>query len=233
MFGFYKTTVGKKIVVASTGVVLFLFVLGHMAGNLKAFMGFNAASGRYKLDEYGEFLRTMGHEVMGNYTALWIVRVVLLLCLLLHLITIVQLQYQKQRARPIGYAKREYDCATYAARSMFLGGLLLLIFIVYHLLHLTTGTLHFRGFEEGAVYSNVVTAFNQPLIVAGYLVAMLILSMHLFHGVWSMFQTLGLDTPQRNKLLRTIAAAASVIIGLGFASVPIAVASGFLNLGQG
>ena len=229
MFSFYRTSIGKKFIVAVSGALLFGFLVLHMLGNLKAFAGFDTTTGAYKLDLYALFLRSMAHEMVGNYTILWTTRAALFGALVLHVVTVIQLQLAARRSRPVAYAKTDYDSASYAARSMFWGGVLLLFFIVYHLLHFTTGDLHMRGFVEGQVYSNVYNAFSSGAIVSLYLVAMGVLGLHLYHGVWSLFQTLGFDRPGRNKLFRGLACLAALGLFLGFISVPVAVFAGLLS----
>ena len=225
---FYKTTIGKKVVVALTGIVLFGFVVLHMAGNLKTFMGYGS-DGVHHLDHYAIFLREVGQEVVGYSTVLWLTRIVLLLSLLIHLVTVWKLRFLNMASRPVDYQRFNYRSSTSAARLMWWGGLVLLAFIVYHILHFTIGTAH-SSFIEGSVYWNVWSAFQTPLTVGVYFVAMLFLGLHLFHGVWSLFQTLGLDNPQRNLALRKLAALMAVVVALGFVSVPIAVISGVLPM---
>ena len=229
MIDFYRSTIGKKFVVAGTGVVLFGFVVGHMLGNLKAFMGMDPSRGAHHLDVYAAFLREMGEQFAGYGTLLWVVRAVLLVCLVLHVATVLQLQARSAAARPEQYERYVPQCSTYAARSMFWGGLFLLLFIVFHLLHLTTGTLHFRGFVEGHVFANVVRAFKDPALVFFYLFAMGALGFHLFHGVWSLFQTFGVESARSNARTRGLALLAALVVALGFCSVPVAVAIGALG----
>lgn len=221
LFTFYSSTIGKKIVVALTGLVLVGFVLGHMIGNLKTFMG-KGEDGRWALDHYAEFLRSMGSDLFGPENLLWIVRIGLLLALVLHVLTVIQLTLRNKQAKPQGYVNPRYSASSYAARSMAVGGLLLLAFIIFHILHFTTGDLHF-DFRHGEVYRNVYLAFEQGGFVGIYVLAMLALGLHLFHGTWSVFQTLGFDNPDRNKTLRGIASALAIIVPLGFLAVPISV----------
>ena len=224
LIDFYRSTLGKKIIMAVTGLVLILFILGHMAGNLKLFAGMDPATGRYKLDLYGEFLRSMGHEMMGHMTALWIVRVGLLVCICSHVLMALQLSMINRNARPVGYKKVLHQSSTLASRGMMIGGIILLAFIIFHILHFTTGNLHFRGFEEGHVYANVWKGFQSPAVTGFYLLAMLSVCFHTFHGIWSVFQTLGVDSPTLNPLLRRAALVVSVVLLIGFSAVPIACA---------
>jgi succinate dehydrogenase / fumarate reductase cytochrome b subunit len=218
---FYASTIGKKIVVAVTGLILVGFVIGHMMGNLKTFMG-QAKDGRWALDHYAEFLRTMGADFAGPETLLWVVRIVLLIALVLHVATVIQLSIRNRCAKPIGYAHPKYRASTYAARSMALGGFLIFCFVIFHILHFTTGDLH-SDFRHGEVYRNVYTAFQQGGFVVIYAAAMFALGLHLFHGTWSVFQTLGIDNPDRNASLRCIAKLLAIVVPLGFVAVPLAI----------
>ena len=226
---FYGSTVEKKIVMALTGLVLIGFVAGHMAGNLKIFAGADPSTGVYKIDHYGEFLREMGSEMFGHAGFLWIVRVVLLVCVVLHAMSGIQLARLNRVAKPAGYKVTSYRSANAASRTMLYGGLFLIVFITFHILHLTTGSVHYRGFVEGKVYSNVYSAFQSPVLVSFYVVSMGLLGLHLYHGTWSCFQTLGVDTPRWNKTIRTVAKLLAVALFVGFSAVPISVAAGVLQ----
>lgn len=225
---FYQSTIGKKFVAAVTGALLFGFVVMHMAGNLKAFAGVGS-DGVHKLDHYAHFLHTIGADMAGEGTVLWGARIGLLIVVLLHIVTVAQLTMLNRKSRPVRYAKEERSASTFASRSMAVGGSILLIFIIFHILHFTTGDLHFDGFEHGKVYANVHSAFQHWYLVAFYLLAMFFLGLHLFHGLWSLCQTLGIDNPDRNDTLRKIALAASVVVAVGFASVPLGVFAGVLG----
>ena len=213
---------------AVSGLVLVLFVLGHMAGNLKIFAGIDPATGDYKIDDYGRFLRSMGAEMLGHSGVLWIVRVVLLACLLIHAISGIQLARLNRAAKPVGYKTNSYRSANAASLTMIYGGLFLLVFVVFHILHFTTGNLHFSGFVEGEVYANVWSSFQSSLTAGFYVVSMGLLGLHLYHGTWSMFQTLGVDTPRWNQGLRTTAKVVAIALFIGFSSVPVGIAVGLL-----
>lgn len=223
----YGSTIGKKIVIALTGLILFGFLIGHMVGNLKAYGGFNA-DGIAKLDLYAAFLREMGHEMLGHATVLWLARGGLLLALILHVVTIIQLQALNRRARPKDYEKRVGSSATLASRTMFYGGMIILLFIILHILHFTTGSIHFDGFVHGHVYANVYSAFSKPLIAVAYCATMIVIGGHLYHGLWSLFQTLGLDSPDNNEMLRMTARVLACVIAIGFMAVPLGIVGGFL-----
>lgn len=226
MLSFYKSTIGKKVVVAVTGCFLFLFVIGHMAGNMKVFLGYDR-HGVHHIDAYGHFLRTFLEDAFGYGGFLWLMRGGLLAILALHLYTVMQLQVLKAKARPVDYKKQDLRASTFSARTMMLGGFVILLFIVFHLLHLTLGTV-LEGFVHGEVYANLHRAFRSPLTVFMYIIAMAALGLHLRHGLWSFLQTLGLDNPDRNKCIRLGAAGLSVVIVLGFLSVPLAIYFGIL-----
>lgn len=226
---FYGSTIGKKFVVAGTGIVLFLFVVGHMIGNLKTFAGIDPESGLYKLDVYAHFLREIGHQMFGHGGFLWLVRIVLVACVLAHVVTVIQLRRLNNASKPVKYKVDGYQASTYAARTMWWGGLIIAAFIVFHILHFTTGHLHFQGFEHGAVYANVYKGFQVWYTVVIYLVALLALTFHLYHGVWSLFQTLGLEGPKRNRAIRLLAQVSAVVLFLGFISVPVAAFAGLMK----
>jgi len=224
----YSSSLGKKVIVALTGLVLFGFVVGHMMGNLKAFAGLDTVSGFHKLDMYAVFLKEIGQDIFGYQGFLWLVRVGLLGAVVLHIVTVIQLQAMNRGMRPEGYHKPVYRASSFAARTMFYGGIILAIFIVFHILHFTTGHMHFYGFEHGAVYANVYSAFSRWYLVLFYTVAMLALAFHTYHGVWSMFQTLGLNNRDWNPLLKNFATVFAVVLFIGFLSVPFAIFFGIL-----
>lgn len=225
---FYSTTVGKKIAMALSGLIFVGFVIGHMLGNLKIFLGFDHVHGTYFLDAYGEHLRTFGEEFLGRTTFLWIVRAVLFSSLVIHVTSAIQLSIRNRQAKPAKAAQIRYSSANAASRTMLFGGLFLLCFIVFHILHFTTGQLHFRGFEEGKVYANVYSGFQSLPAAAFYVAAMFFLMLHLYHGIWSMFQTLGVDSPAWNKGIRTAAKIVSVFLFIGFSVVPVGVVAGVI-----
>ena len=208
--GFWASTVGKKIVMAVTGVILFGFVIGHLAGNLQVY------EGPAKLNAYGAFLHSIGE-------ILWPVRIILLICIALHIIATVQLALRKKRARPIGYSRKQAIASSYASRTMYWSGPIVLAFIIFHLLHLTAGYIHpGAAYIEGDVYHNVVSGFQVWWVSLSYIVAISLLGLHLRHGLWSMFQTLGFHHPRYMKRLKTAAGLVSFAIFWGFVSIPIA-----------
>lgn len=219
---FWATAIGKKAVMALTGVFLFGWIFLHMLGNLKLYLGAE------HLNEYAKFLITMGAPALPDYAALWVSRALLLIAVILHIVAATQLTLMNRAARPVGYRDREYVVGTYAARTMRWGGVIILLFIVYHLLHFTTGTVH-PSFIEHDVYHNVVTGFQVWWVSAFYIIANLALGLHLYHGLWSMFNSLGLNNPKFNNWKKVFATAFALVITLGNLSFPISVLMGFVR----
>jgi len=224
----YRGTVGKKAIVAVTGVLLLGFLLFHAAGNLKTFLP-DPSPGVPDIDVYAAFLRSMGEPLVPHESVLWLVRCVLVAALVLHVVCVLQLAARNRRARPMGYARADYVRANASGRFMLYTGAVLLLFVVIHIPHLTTGSLDAARFVHGAVYANLHRAFGQWPFVAIYLVAMGVLGLHLYHGAWSAFQSLGLDSPDRNRGLRRMAVAVAVLLPLAFASVPAAFFAGAME----
>lgn len=210
----WNSTVGKKIVMAVTGAIGVGYLIGHVAGNLLVFRG------PAKIDAYASFLKS-------NPGLLWAARAILLLAVILHIIAAFQLARMSQKSRPVAYKRWRTVGSDFASRTMRWTGVLVGIFIVYHLLHFTTGTVH-PDFHEGQVYHNVITGFRVWYISAFYIVAMLALLAHLYHGAWSMFQSLGLNHPKYNPLVRALATVVTLIVVIGFISIPVAVLLGLI-----
>jgi succinate dehydrogenase / fumarate reductase, cytochrome b subunit len=215
---FYETTIGKKAVMAATGVVLFGFLVTHMAANLQYF------AGPEKLNGYAEQLREFG-------LLLWLARLGLLAAVILHIVASVQLALLQREARPVSYAKRKNVGSSYAARTMYWSGPIVLAFVIYHLMHLTFGAGGLP-FEHLKPYENVVAGFSHPLVTGSYIVATVLLGMHLYHGLWSIFQTLGFAHPRYTPKLKLAAKAFTVLLVLGFISVPLAVLAGVRPAGM-
>ena len=228
MINMYKTSLGKKLVVALSGAVLLGFVCLHMAGNLKAFGGMDAATGLWKLDIYARMLREIAYQFVGHETVLILTRIVLLFAVALHVSTIILLKRQAWRARPQGYAVARFDKATWASRFMFVGGCCMGLFIVLHILHLTTGHIHAQGFEEGKVYANITSAFSVWYITAAYVFFMAVLGLHVSHGLWSLTQTLGVSNAGLRAGITLASRVVGIVLFVGFVSVPVAVYCGFL-----
>lgn len=219
---FYQSTIGKKVVVALTGLMLYGFVVGHMLGNLKAFAGYGS-DGVHKLDHYAHFLREMGSHLFGYSNLLWAMRGGLILAAVLHIVTVIQLTIRNRQARPIAYQSKRNFVSALPARMMQISGMVVLLFIITHLLHLTFGKILIPNFVAGAVYANIYSSFSKAPILAIYVFCMFLLSMHLYHGIWSLFHTLGLNSPSRNGLFKGLAVASAVFIFLGFVSVPCSI----------
>jgi succinate dehydrogenase / fumarate reductase, cytochrome b subunit len=217
----YRSTIGKKIIMAVTGLIGIGFVIAHMIGNLQAFIG------REKLDAYAAALHGPLNEVV------WGLRVVLVVSVVLHVTMAWQLTQRARAARPIAYHAREPQVSTLASRKMRWGGVVLLAFIVMHILHFTTGLVdpaHAFQNTDGAgrrdVYENIVESFQIWWVAGLYLIAMVLLGLHLFHGAWSSARTLGLARPSPNPLHRRIALAVALVVWLGFTLVPLGVLTG-------
>ncbi len=219
---FYRSTLGKKAIMAVTGVILFGFVLLHMVGNLKLYQGAD------KLNGYAAGLRQIGAPILGHGEALWIARGVLLLAVALHILSAYQLTLLNRKARPVSYARQLPQASTYASRTMRWGGVIILLFVVYHLLHLTFGGVH-PDFKAGDVYHNVVVGFQNPLVSGFYLLAQLALGLHLYHGLWSLFQSLGWSGPLLDVFRQRFAAGFALIVVLGNLSFPLAVLFGIVT----
>jgi succinate dehydrogenase / fumarate reductase cytochrome b subunit len=210
---FYDATIGKKAVMAVTGVILFGYVLGHMLGNLQIFLGAQA------INSYAHFLHS--HE-----GALWGARVVLLASVILHIVASVQLWVLNNRARPVPYVRKRDVPTSYAARTMKWSGPIIAAFVIFHVLHLTTGDI-VPLYPESApsspdAYNNVVAGFQHPAISIFYIVAVVLLSMHLYHGLWSMFQSVGFNHPRYTPRLQQFAAIFAIVVALGYISIPVA-----------
>jgi len=221
----WNTMIGKKVVMAVTGIALIGFVIGHMLGNLKIF------AGPETINAYSRFLREVGMPEVEYGQLLWLVRIFLLICVALHITAAVQLTRMSRAARPIGYETKRDVETTWAARTMRWGGVLLVAFIVFHLFHLTGGRVGFAPgeFKALAVYQNVVTEFAVWPISVFYIVAMGALCLHLDHGIWSMLQTLGWNTARNEATLQLISRAIAIVVFLGFISVPITVMTGWVH----
>ena len=220
--GFYETSVGKKVVMAVSGIIFFGFVVVHILGNLHLFAGAES------LNNYAAFLQGLGPFK-------WIVRGLLALAVIVHIVSATQVTLQSWKARPVKYAVTKYRETTYAARTMRLGGPLIGLFVIYHLLHLTTGHLHpvKSGFIHTAgqipnVYNNVVFGFQNPYASGVYIAAMLLIGLHLYHGLWSMFQSVGLSHPKWNIYRQWFAVLFALFVTAAGISLPVAVLTGFV-----
>jgi succinate dehydrogenase / fumarate reductase cytochrome b subunit len=215
----YETHVGKKYAMALSGIVLMVFVLGHMLGNLKLYLGASS------MDAYSRWLRHVGAPELPHQSLLWVVRIVLLAAVAVHLHAAYSLTVVNRRARPEAYrSPRDYAAASFASRTMRWTGPIVLLFVVFHLLDLTWGTAN-PGFRSGDPYHNVVASFQRAPVAVAYIVANLALGTHLFHGAWSLFQSMGWTPRWR----RSFATAFAVAIVVGNVSFPIAVLTGVVS----
>ena len=221
----YRSTIGKKVIMAVTGIILVAFVVLHMLGNLQVFIG------PEKMNRYAAFLQSLGE-------LLWLARLVLIAATALHVLMAWQLSQIKRAARPVDYRKREPQVSTVASRTMRWGGVLILVFVIFHILHFTTGTVFpitsrpdapYPAFSHTDVYGNVIAAFRSPWVVTFYVVVMLFLLLHLFHGAWSSVRTLGLAKPSPRPLQRQVATVIALVVWLGFTAIPVAVFLGVIR----
>jgi succinate dehydrogenase / fumarate reductase cytochrome b subunit len=214
---FYGSMVGKKVVMGITGLIGIGFVIIHSLGNLLVFRGSAA------INSYSHFLKSSGE-------ILWGLRVVLFVAVVLHVVAAVQLTRQSRAARPIGYTKRGTQVATISSRTMRWGGALLLVFIVVHILHFTTGDIRPAGvFSSEDVYANIVTSFNVWWVALFYVVAMIALGLHLFHGAWSSVRSIGVSPPSPQPLHRRVSLVIAVFVWAAFTAIPVAVFSGIVR----
>jgi succinate dehydrogenase / fumarate reductase cytochrome b subunit len=215
---FWQSTNGKKAVMAVTGAILFLFVVGHLLGNLQIF------ESRERLNAYGHLLKSLGE-------LLWLVRGVLLLCVVLHIWATVQLALRNSKARPIGYKVKKSVASSYADRTMYWSGPIILAFVIFHLLQFTAGKLHPGAptFSDTDIYYNVVAGFSVWWVSAWYIFSMILLGFHLRHGIWSAFQSLGANHPRHTPVLKQAALWIAIAITVGYISIPVAVLAGWVR----
>lgn len=218
MLRFYRSTVGKKILMAASGVIGIAFLILHMLGNLQIFQG------PAKLNGYAAILHGPLAEVVLAQ------RLVLLVAVIVHVVMAWQLTMRARAARPAAYARRKPQVATLASRTMRIGGVLLLIFIPVHILHFTTGDIRPAGtFPPGDIYANAVASFHVPWVVTFYVAAMVALGLHIYHGAWSSVRTLGLAGARPHPLHRPAALLLAIGLWLGFTIVPVAIAMGWVR----
>ena len=227
----FKSSLGKKYVMAVTGFVLFLFVIGHLAGNLQIFLG------REAINRYGDFLQS-------NPELIWPARLGLLLMVGLHIWSATKITLENRAARPVDYALYQPVGSSYASRTMYVGGSIVLVFVVYHLLHYTAEVqyLNFTGQSFAAfmeplpghiprerhdVYKMMIVGFNQPLVSGFYVLGLALLCLHLSHGASSMFQSLGWKNDAYRPVLDKAAQVVAVLIFLGYTSIPLAILCGY------
>lgn len=214
---FWQTTIGKKAVMAITGVILFGFIVGHLAGNLQIF------EGPAPLNAYAVLLHS--HPAL-----LWFVRILLLISVFLHIWSSFQLWLLHREARPIGYVKKANINSSYASRTMYWSGPIIAAFVIFHLLNLTFGNVHPGGkFVVDQVYNNVVSTFQVWPVAASYIFAIVLLCLHLYHGLWSIFNSLGFEHPHYTPWIKRIAKAIAILIAAGYVSIPVSVLAGVIK----
>jgi succinate dehydrogenase / fumarate reductase cytochrome b subunit len=213
---FWVSTVGKKVSMALSGIILFAYVVAHMLGNMQIYLG-------------SEVINRYAHFLHANEGMLWGARIVLLAAVLIHAIAGIQLWARKREARPIPYRNKENIQATPASRTMIWTGVIIAVFIVYHVLDLTLGTARSAPYRDLDPAFNITQGFAQAPAAIAYIVAMVALGFHLWHGVYSMFGSLGLDSARYMNGIRRIAAFAATVIALANISVPVAVLTGLLH----
>jgi succinate dehydrogenase / fumarate reductase cytochrome b subunit len=213
---FWQSTNGKKVVMALTGVMMFLFVIGHLLGNLLVF------AGRTRINAYAQFLHF-------DDSLLWTVRSILIIAATMHVVVTIQLALRNKEARPISYLRKEAINSSYASRTMYWSGPIVLAFIIFHLLQFTAGYIHPEmRFIPNDVYHNLVTGFRVWWVSAWYVFSISLLGLHLRHGLWSMLQSIGLaHSLRKEQTLKLVALIISVLIVLGYISIPISILLGF------
>ncbi|MFI5053641.1 MAG: succinate dehydrogenase cytochrome b subunit [Acidimicrobiia bacterium] len=220
---FWRSAVGKKWVMAVSGIILLGYVAAHMVGNLKVFLG------KDHINVYGDWLRTLGEPALPRTVVLWGMRIVLIAAFVLHIVAAAQLTRMNRRARPTKYqSSRDYVAANFASRTMRWTGVIVALFVVFHLLDLTWGSAN-PHFVRGDPYDNLFYSFERVPVAIVYILAMLALGIHIFHGAWSMFQSLGLNNPRWNIWRRYFAIAFALVITVGNVSMPLLITTGVVN----
>ena len=231
LLDFYSTAVGKKYVMAITGIIGIGFVIGHMVGNLKAYIGTVNEGGTevYDIDVYGEFLRDILVPILPRTVFLWILRLILIGAVLLHIHAAYSLTILNRKARPVKYqSARDYQVANFASRTMRWTGIIVVLFIVWHLADLTWGLVN-PDFVRGEVYRNLDASLSRIPVAILYIVANIALGIHLFHGTWSLFQSIGWNNPRFNQWRRGLATAIATIVVVGNVSFPIMTLAGVID----
>ncbi|MFC4911180.1 succinate dehydrogenase cytochrome b subunit [Actinomadura gamaensis] len=221
----YRSTVGKKAVMAVTGAILVGFLIAHMIGNLKIFLGAS------DFDHYAHWLRTMGEPAVPRRTLLTILEIVLGVSVVLHMWSAVSLARRASAARPVKYhGKKKSHAQGYATHTMRYGGVIILLFVIWHLLDLTFYAVNPKG-SDATPYERVIADFDASrwYITVWYVLAVLLVGLHLRHGIWSAFQSLGLRSPRNNGTLRALAAGIAAVVTIGFIAVPISVTFGWVS----
>lgn len=221
-----QTSIGRKFLMAGSSIILFAYIVAHLAGNLKIFFGEDS------FNRYAEWLRVVGTPMFPDQGVLWVARVILLAALLVHLVAYLDLWRRKRRARSVPYKKFEPQVFSWTSRTMAWGGIAILAFVIFHVLHLTTGHVEpdtaYR-FEYGNPYANAIAGFGVWWVTAFYVVGVVALGMHLYHGLWSALQTFGINNPKYNRYRRPTAGVIAILITVGYLSIPLAVMMGVIG----
>jgi succinate dehydrogenase / fumarate reductase cytochrome b subunit len=215
-------SVFKKVVMAVSGILMLLFLIAHMVGNLHVFQGANA------FNHYSEWLRTFGEPALGYRWFLTLLEAVLVVSVLAHMWAAVSLWRQAKQARPVGYVAKKTPAQSYASRTMRWGGVIIALFVIYHILDLTFGVANPDG-TDSTPYSRLVASFSNPIPTIVYVIALILLGMHLRHGIWSATQTLGQSNRRRERSVNAFAIAFSVLLIAGYLVVPAAVVFGLVD----
>ena len=218
----WRSTIGKKYVMAITGLIWFGYLILHLWGNLKIYAGAGL------INDYAAWLRTVGDPLFGYSQILWLFRIVLIPAFVIHVWAAVQLTTRDNASRPVKYSTRQNLESTIASRTMIYGGVFILLFVIYHLLDFTFGTVN-PSYQEGNVYHNVVASFRLWPVSLFYVLAMLAVGLHLLHGVWSLFQTLGWNNARTTRFVRNVATLVAVLLTLGNMSIPLSVLAGVVK----
>jgi succinate dehydrogenase / fumarate reductase cytochrome b subunit len=217
---FYRSAVAKKWLMAVSGIVLLGYVLAHMVGNLKIFLG------KEDINEYADWLRRLGEPALPREVALWGMRAGLIAAFVIHIVAAYQLTLINRRARPTRYqSPRDYAAANFASRTMRWTGIIVGLFLIFHLLDLTFGTVN-PGYASGNPYRNMIASFDRVPVAVAYIVANLALGIHIFHGAWSMFQSLGFNNPRYNAWRRSFAVGFAGLITTGNVAIPLLITAG-------
>jgi succinate dehydrogenase / fumarate reductase cytochrome b subunit len=214
-------SVFKKVVMAVSGIVMLLYLILHMIGNLHVFQGAES------FNHYSEWIRTVGDPAVPHQTVLTIVRIALVVAVVAHFWAAVSLWRQARRARPERYVTKKAVAQSYASRTMRWGGVIVLLFIIYHILDLTTGTVNPDG--DGTPYDRLIASFSNPFVTAFYVAALILLGMHLRHGIWSATQTLGQSNKRRERTVNAFAIVFSTLLIAGFLVTPFSVLFGLVD----
>jgi len=221
-----RTSIGRKLMMASASIILFAYIVAHLAGNLKIFLG------EESFNHYAEWLRVAGSPLFPEEGVLWLARVVLLAALGVHVLAYLDLWLRKRRARSVRYKKFDPQVFSWTSRAMAWGGVAIFAFVVFHILHLTTGDVQpdmAYEFQYGNPYQNAIAGFNVWWVTAFYVVGVVALGLHLYHGLWSALQTFGINNPKYNRFRRPTAGVIAVLITLGYLSIPLGVMMGVIG----